>query len=93
MRSTTQSGFTAERKKNHQGNDIYNGRIDKAVASMEKDELNGMSPAYAAQKVLSCAYARNPAPVRYIGRKYFLFSLLDRLLPKRFVNFLIGKLY
>lgn len=87
------TGFTAERKKNHAGDELYGGRINKAVSAMEKDETGGMSPAYAAAQVVKCAYARNPAPTRCIGAKYSLFSLLNRLLPGRLVNYLLGKLY
>ncbi len=87
------TGFTAERKKNHAGDEIYNGRISKAVSAMENDETNGMSAAYAAAQVVKCAYARSPAPQKCIGVKYSAFALLGRILPTRCVNFLIGKLY
>ena len=93
MPGDIKTGFTAMREKHHEGDDIYGGRIEKAVSVMEKDETNGMSSAYAAQQVVRCVYARNPAPLKCIGTKYQLFAVLDRLLPKRFVNFLIGKLY
>ena len=93
MPGDIKTGFTAMREKHHEGDDVYGGRIEKAVSVMEKDETNGMSAAYAAQQVVRCVYARNPAPLKCIGTKYQLFAVLDRLLPKRFVNFLIGKLY
>ena len=93
MPGDIKTGFTAMREKHHEGDDVYGGRIEKAVSVMEKDETNGMSAAYAAQQVVRCVYARNPAPLKCIGAKYQLFAVLDRLLPKRFVNFLIGKLY
>ena len=93
MPGDIKTGFTAMREKNHRGDDIYSGRIEKAVSVMEKDETNGMSASYAAQQVVKCVYARDPAPLKCIGVKYSAFSVLNRLLPQRFVNFLIGKLY
>ena len=87
------TGFTAKREKSVQGDDIYSGRIDKAVSVMEHDELNGMDPSYVAVQIVKCAYAGNPAPLKTVGWKYKLFMLLNRLLPARFVNFLIGLIY
>ena len=87
------TGFTAKREKNSEGDDIYSGRIDKAVSAMEKDELNGMDPAYVAGKVVKCAYAVHPAPLQTVGFKYKLFMLLKRFLPELFVNFLLGTIY
>ncbi|MBQ9409873.1 MAG: SDR family NAD(P)-dependent oxidoreductase [Clostridia bacterium] len=87
------TGFTAKREKSVEGDDIYSGRIDKAVSVMERDETNGMDPAYVAAQVLKCVYASNPAPLKTVGGKYKLFMLLKRLLPERFVNFLLGSIY
>ena len=87
------TGFTAKREKSLEGDDIYSGRIDKAVSVMEHDELNGMEPSYVAAQVLKCVYASNPAPLMTVGTKYKLFILLKRLLPERFVNFLLGSIY
>ncbi len=87
------TGFTAKREKSNEGDDLYGGRIDKAVSAMEKDEINGMEPSYVAAQVLKCVYATNPAPMKTIGFKYKVFMLLKRFLPERFVNFLIGAIY
>ncbi len=93
MPGDIRTGFTANRLKRSDGDDIYEGRIDKAVSAMEKDELSGMEPGYVAAQVVKCAYAGNPAPVKTVGGKYKLFMALKRFLPERFVNFLLGQIY
>ena len=87
------TGFTSKRKKSIEGDDIYGGRIEKAVSVMEQDELNGMQPSFVAEHIIKCVYASNPAPLKTIGGKYKLFMIVKRILPERFVNYLIGKIY
>lgn len=87
------TGFTGSRQKQTRGDDIYNGHIAKSVAVMEKDEINGMSAEYAARQVVKASTRRNPPPLKSIGPKYGLLLFLNRILPARFVNFLLGKLY
>ena len=93
MPGDIRTGFTAMREKHSEGDDIYDGRIDKAVSVMEKDEMNGMEPAFVASQVVKAAYAKNPPPLRTLGAKYKLFVFLKRFLPQRFVNFLLGAIY
>ena len=93
MPGDIRTGFTARREKSAAGDDLYEGRIDKAVSVMERDETNGMEPSYVAQQVLKCVYARNPAPLTTVGLKYKIFMVLKRFLPERFVNFIIGQIY
>ena len=93
MPGDIRTGFTAMREKHAEGDDIYNGRIDRAVSVMEKDETGGMEPSYVANQVVKAAYASYPAPLKTIGFKYKLFMLLKRLLPERIVNFVLGAIY
>ena len=86
------TGFTAARKKSESGMDTYGG-IRRAVAAMEKDEQNGMSPARMAAELYRIATCRYPAPQYVGGAQYRLFCLLDRILPKRLVNWIVGRLY
>ena len=87
------TGFTGARRKDHAGNDIYGGRINKAVSSMEKDEKNGMPPSAVANAVLDKIFSRYPSPLCTVGFKYKLFMLAARILPERLINHLIGILY
>lgn len=86
------TSFTDRRRKNEVGNKIYT-RINSAVTAMEKDERNGMRPQQMARRLYSIATKSNPAPQYVAGGQYKLFCLLDRLLPKRFANWVVGKLY
>lgn len=87
------TGFTAARKKRHLGDDIYGGRIEKAVSAMEKDEINGMPPSKVADAVMKQIFARSCAPLCTVGFKYQLFMLAARLFPERLINWVIGKMY
>lgn len=92
MPGDVSTGFTTARKKSELGIDAY-GNIRKAVAAMEKDEQGGMSPRQMAAILYRIATRRCPAPQYIGGGQYKIFCLLDRLLPKRFVNWVVGKLY
>ena len=52
-----------------------------------------MSPRQMAKDLYRIATRRCPAPQYIGGGQYKLFCLLDRILPKRFVNWVVGKLY
>ena len=86
------TGFTAARRKSETGMDTYGG-IRKAVAALERDEQHGMSPRQMAAELYRIATCRCPAPQYVGGVQYRLFCLLDRLLPKRLVNWIVGRLY
>jgi short-subunit dehydrogenase len=92
MPGDVSTGFTAARKKSEDGIDAY-GNIRKAVAAMEKDEQGGMSPRMMARQLYHIATSRCPAPQYVGGAQYAVFCFLDRILPKRFVNWIVGQLY
>lgn len=85
--------FTDARAKSQVGDDIYAGAIARSVAVMEKDEQRGMKPETIAQVVYRIANKPRIKPLYTIGVKYKLFVLLHKLLPNRFVNWLVGKVY
>ena len=43
MPGDTKTGFTSARKKTEDVDNIYNGRVERSVSKMEKDETNGAS--------------------------------------------------
>ena len=86
------TGFTDAREKNIQGAEVYKS-IHSAVAVMEKDEQTGMTPQYIARQLYCIATCGNPGPLYVGGAKYKFFCLLNRLLPKRLVNWIVGQLY
>ena len=60
---------------------------------MERDELHGMSPESVARLIVKAAAKKHPAPIYTAGFKYKLFRLLDKLLPMRLKNYIVGKMY
>lgn len=93
MPGDTKTGFTAARQKSDEKNDLYKDTIRSAVVSMEKDELHGMPPESVARLIVKTALKKHPAPIYTAGFKYKLFRLLDRLLPMRLKNYIVGKMY
>ena len=87
------TGFTAAREKTVAGDEAYGGRISKSVAKMERDERNGMDPADAGRYIAKIALKKRPKPVYTIGFSYKAVCVLLKLLPCRFANWAIGKLY
>ncbi len=92
MPGDVNTGFTAARDKKSAGEDVYT-HMPKAVETMEKDEMGGMTSEYLAGQLFKVATKRNPAPLYTAGFQYKLFLFLDRLLPKRLSNWIVGKLY
>lgn len=86
------TGFTAAREKSEEGEDVY-PNIHSAVSAMEKDERKGMSPQQMARQFYHIATVRHPRPQYIGGPLYKCFCILDWLLPKRLVNYIVGKLY
>ncbi len=85
--------FTQSRKKDFDGDDVYNGRISKSVAGMEKDEEKGMSPDYAGKYIAKIALKKSVKPSYAIGFAYKAVALLCKIMPCRFRNYVIGMLY
>lgn len=87
------TGFTAAREKVVAGDDVYQGRISRSVGRMEHDEQTGMDPSVAGRFIARVAQRKTVAPVYTIGASYKLFTFLARILPGRFLNYLVGLLY
>ncbi|MBQ6551133.1 MAG: SDR family oxidoreductase [Lachnospiraceae bacterium] len=92
MPGDVHTGFTDARVKDTASGGVYK-RSDSAVAAMEKDERNGMTPEFAAGIVVKAALKKHPKPLYIAGPKYQVFYLLFKLLPARLVYWVIGKMY
>lgn len=92
MPGDVKTGFTSARKKSTNKQQIYKN-AEKAIAIMEHDEQNGMEPIEMAKLFYHIATCRSPKPQYIGGTIYRLFCFLDRILPKRFVNWLEYKVY
>lgn len=84
--------FTARREKNAVNAALYPNEV-RSVSKMEHDEQHGMSP----DRIAKCFYAlsrqRNPKPFCSVGIAYSAVLILIKLLPARFANWALGKLY
>jgi len=94
MPGDTRTGFTDAREKEFIENDPdYGTRISHSIKLMEKDERNGMPPKKVALLIYKAARSKNPKPAYIAGAKYNFFMLLNRILPKRFVQFVLNSMY
>lgn len=85
--------FSGNRVKDSEGNLLYDGRIERSVSLMEKDEQSGMSAEYVASEIVKIALKNKVKPKYIIGFKYKIFSLLFKLLPMSISNRIIGLIY
>ena len=92
MPGDVSTGFTDARDKSTAGEDIYRS-AHKAIANMERDERAGMQPEQMAKLFYHIATCHSPRPQYVGGFLYRVLCFLDRILPKRFVNWIEHKLY
>ena len=92
MPGDVSTGFTDARSKSSVGEEVYL-RANKAVTTMEKDERGGMSPMQMARLFYHIATCRRPKPQYVGGFSYRILCFLDRILPKRLVNWIEYKVY
>ena len=94
MPGDTRTGFTDAREKDfNQDDPDYGARISRSITLMEKDERSGMSPNRVVQKIYKAVRSKNPKPSYTVGFSYNVFVVLNKLLPKRMVQFIINLLY
>ena len=85
--------FTQARQKSFEGDDVYEGRINRSVSGMEKDEQKGMSPEVAGEYITKIALKKNVKPIYAIGTTYKLLSVVCKVFPCSFRNRVVGMLY
>jgi len=86
------TGFTDARQ-NSADNDVYGKRVERSVATMEKDERGGMSPDKAGAYIAKIALKKRTGPLKAIGLSYKAVTVLAKLLPRRFSNYIVGLIY
>lgn len=86
------TGFTASRNKCMEGAEAYPA-MQKSVATMEHDEQHGMPPACIANHLVALSKQKHPKPFSTVGLNYKLFLFLARILPARFLNWLVSLIY
>jgi len=92
MPGDVHTGFTDARHKSSAGEEVYL-RANKAITTMEKDERGGMDPSEMAKLFYHIATCHSPRPQYIGGFSYRILCLLERILPKRLVNWIEYKVY
>lgn len=87
------TGFTASREKKADKASPYYEKESKSIAKMEKDEQKGMEPIKIAKKVYAIAKRKNPPYFVTVGCSYNAILVLKKILPTRFVMWVVSKLY
>lgn len=87
------TGFTKAREKSLDGEKEYGGRIERSVSLMEKDEQGGMTPDFVAKKIYKVGKKKRVKPMYTVGFKYKLFTVLNKILPSRLVNYIVYLIY
>lgn len=93
MPGDIQTGFTAARETTPEGDDLYNGRIRRSVARMERDEQNGMKPQRIGSLVAALAVKKHVKPFYTCGAFYHLVLVLAKVLPAGLLNRMLGWMY
>lgn len=92
MPGDVRTGFTDARDKSTAGEEVYQ-HANKAIKTMERDERGGMKPIQMAKLFYHIATCCSPRPQYVGGFPYRILCFLDRLLPKRLVNWIEHKVY
>lgn len=92
MPGDVSTGFTDNREKNKRGSEIYT-RLNKSIETMEHDERNGMSCLKMAKLFYKVGNKKHVKPLFVGGFKYAFLVFLSRLVPTRFFNWVVGKMY
>lgn len=87
------TGFTDQRQKDFQGQEVYGNTIEKSIAVMERDEQKGASPDTIGRYVGKIAVKKRVRPLYAVGFPYKLFAYANKLLPAALVNRILHKMY
>ena len=87
------SGFTNAREKSIRGDQEYEGRIQRSIEKMEKDEREGMSPSVCGEYIAKIAMKKKVKPYYSVGRVYKFLCVLMKILPCRLSNRVLYILY
>ncbi len=72
---------------------IYKDRIARSINKMEKDEQKGVDPIKVSKVIKKVIKKKNPPIKVTVGLDYKLLVFLKRLLPDKFVNYILYKMY
>ena len=89
----TKSNFSSQRQQFLSKNSAYQTRLKRSISVMEKDEKNGL-PAKSVYDVCKKLLTKRHPPIHVtVGFQYRILQTLKRLLPTRFVQWLLYQMY
>jgi len=90
----TKTNFTSVREKNNIDKDTaYAEIVEKSIKKMEKDEQNGKDPITVAKVVLKLCNKKKMPITKVVGITYKILLFLEKILPQKFMMFVVKKLY
>lgn len=89
----TKTAFTKNRIKTEALNSDYARRVTRSVSKMERDEQHGLDPDKVARAIFKLSLSRNPPATRTIGASYKILRFIQRLVPERFLTFVLYRMY
>ena len=89
----TKTGFTGARRLCHQSQPCYQALMTAAISKMEQDEQQGKSPDTVARAALRLAYRARVPIRRPVGAGYRAIRILYKLLPDRWAEAIVRRLY
>ncbi|MBQ3048004.1 MAG: SDR family oxidoreductase [Clostridia bacterium] len=89
----TKTDFTGKRQKNNEIGTAYEKVVEKSISKMEKDEQNGKDPITVAKTMLKLANKYKIPPTKTVGFVYQLLLFLNKILPTKFMLWVVSKLY
>lgn len=90
----TKTGFTKNRIiENGNSDESYRKDVEKSIKKVEKDEQTGKSPDSVGKMVVKVLKKKNPPLRKTVGFWYKCAVFLPRILPTKFVNYIVNKLY
>lgn len=94
MPGDTKTGFTDSRIKTLiEQDEVYGDRISQSVCKMESDEKNGKPPISVSKVVYKVIKKRKMPSRKTVGFSYKLIILLEKLLPRRLMLWVVKKIY
>lgn len=89
----TKSNFSHQRQKFIAPSSPYQSRTTRSIAVMEKDEKNGLPSLSVFSTCSRLIHQKNPPAQVTVGAQYKIMQALKKVLPNRFVLWLIYQIY
>lgn len=89
----TKTDFTGKRVKNTESGTAYEKVLEKSIVKMERDEQNGKDPITVSKTMFKLAECKKMPPNKVIGFSYKLLVFLNKILPTKFMLWVVSKLY